>query len=79
MTPPNTSMNKSSMLQDIEKGRITEVDAINGSIGEIARQMKLEAPLNAALQKLVKSASADRNRQTLTPAHLAEMLGLSRA
>jgi 2-dehydropantoate 2-reductase len=49
-----TAENKSSMLQDIERGRPTEVDSINGAIVQQARALGLEAPVNAALWALVK-------------------------
>lgn len=48
-----TADNKSSMLQDIERGRRTEVDSISGAIVAQARGLGLEAPLNAALLALV--------------------------
>lgn len=48
-----TADNKSSMLQDIERGRRTEVDGICGAIVRQARALGLEAPLNAALLALV--------------------------
>lgn len=49
-----TASNKSSMLQDIERGRRTEVESICGAIVATARAHGLEAPLNAALLALVK-------------------------
>jgi 2-dehydropantoate 2-reductase len=53
-----TAPNKSSMLQDIERGRQTEVDAICGAIVGRARGLGLRAPLNAALLALVKGIEA---------------------
>lgn len=49
-----TAMNKSSMLQDIERGRPTEVDSICGAIVAQARALGMDAPVNAALLALVK-------------------------
>lgn len=49
-----TADNKSSMLQDIERGRRTEVESICGAIVATARGLGKEAPLNAALLALVK-------------------------
>jgi 2-dehydropantoate 2-reductase len=49
-----TAGNKSSMLQDIERGRRTEVDSICGALVQAARGAGLNAPLNAALLALVK-------------------------
>lgn len=52
-----TSGNTSSMLQDMLKGRITEIDSINGYIIRRARKHKVEVPVNEALFELVKSAT----------------------
>jgi 2-dehydropantoate 2-reductase len=49
-----TADNKSSMLQDIERGRRTEVEAICGAIVAQAREVGLRAPLNATLLALVQ-------------------------
>ncbi len=49
-----TSLNKSSMLQDIEKGKKTENDFITGYILEIARKLGIEMPVNEALYNLVR-------------------------
>jgi len=50
-----TAENKSSMLQDVERGRMTEVEFINGAISEVLRATGRPAPLNAALTTLVKA------------------------
>lgn len=52
-----TSANTSSMLQDVLKGRMTEIEAINGYIIRIALKNGIEVPLNEALYGLVKSAT----------------------
>jgi len=49
-----TAENKSSMLQDIERGKRTEIDTINGKIVEIGRMRGVETPINSALVALVK-------------------------
>jgi 2-dehydropantoate 2-reductase len=46
---------KSSMLQDVEKGRITEIDVINGAVIEAGQQFGIAAPYNDAMVKLIKS------------------------
>jgi len=46
---------KSSMLQDVEKGRITEIDVINGAIIEAGHRLGIATPYNEAMVKLVKS------------------------
>lgn len=49
-----TADNKSSMLQDIEKGAKTEIDAINGAIVALAKKYGLETPVNKTLAAAVK-------------------------
>ncbi|TYO99425.1 ketopantoate reductase [Geothermobacter ehrlichii] len=45
---------KPSMLQDIEAGRITEIDYINGKIREYGQRAGVPTPYNDALRSLVK-------------------------
>ncbi|TLN07960.1 2-dehydropantoate 2-reductase [bacterium] len=47
---------KPSMLQDIEKGRRTEIDFINGKIIDYAANAAIPAPLNKTMRALVKAA-----------------------
>lgn len=49
---------KPSMLVDIESGRITEAEFINGRIARYAEIAGLEAPYNIMMQALVKSLEA---------------------
>ena len=51
-----TRENKSSMLQDLERGRRTEIHEINGALVERARRVGVEAPRNELLARLVASA-----------------------
>jgi 2-dehydropantoate 2-reductase len=55
---PATAGHRSSMLQDIERGRPTEIDAINGKICEYGRQSGVPTPLNDALARLVRAKAA---------------------
>lgn len=50
-----TERNKSSMLQDVERGKRTEIDFINGAIVRKAEELGLDAPYNRALMLLIKS------------------------
>jgi 2-dehydropantoate 2-reductase len=50
-----TSMNTSSMLQDVLKGRGTEIDSINGYVVRLAKRHGISAPVNETLHALVKS------------------------
>ncbi len=45
---------KASMLQDVEAGRLTEVDFMNGAICEWGAKVGVPTPLNRALWALVK-------------------------
>ncbi|MEZ6189527.1 MAG: 2-dehydropantoate 2-reductase [Planctomycetota bacterium] len=49
-----TAENRSSSLQDVEAGRVTEVSAINGALVERARALGLPTPVNAVLAQLVR-------------------------
>jgi 2-dehydropantoate 2-reductase len=45
---------KPSMLQDVEAGRATEIDFLNGAIAEFGARHGVDTPLNRALTALVK-------------------------
>ncbi|MHA2327486.1 MAG: ketopantoate reductase family protein [Candidatus Hodarchaeales archaeon] len=49
-----TKDNKCSMLQDLERGRRTEIDYINGFIVRESQRLGLKAPVNAAIADLVR-------------------------
>jgi 2-dehydropantoate 2-reductase len=51
-----TGANRSSMLQDIENRRPTEIDSINGAIVRAAQKADVPAPWNSMLVKLIKAA-----------------------
>jgi len=44
-----TAANRSSMLQDIENGRKTEIDAITGAVIKEARRHNVPVPVNTVL------------------------------
>jgi len=46
---------KASMLQDVERGRRTEIDVINGAIVEAGRRLNLPTPYNDSMFWLVKA------------------------
>jgi 2-dehydropantoate 2-reductase len=50
-----TSLNHSSMLQDIEQSRRTEIDYINGSLVKMAKDLNLEIPTHQTVYHLVKA------------------------
>ncbi|MGN6755159.1 MAG: ketopantoate reductase family protein [Thermomicrobiales bacterium] len=49
-----TAANHASMLQDVDAGRPTEIDAINGALVKLGARHQVATPLNAALTALVK-------------------------
>jgi 2-dehydropantoate 2-reductase len=49
-----TGSNISSMLQDIRKKRLTEIDSINGAIVKAGRQLNIPVPVNEELVQQVK-------------------------
>lgn len=50
-----TARNRSSMLQDVERGKRTEIDAMNGALAEAGESCGLNMPVNRALWSLVRS------------------------
>ncbi len=52
----STAANRSSMLQDIEAGKTTEVDYITGTLLKAATSLKLELKMHQALYQAVKAA-----------------------
>jgi 2-dehydropantoate 2-reductase len=50
---PSTYHHRSSMLQDIERGRRTEVDAINGEVWRRGALHGIRTPTNETLTRLI--------------------------
>lgn len=44
---------KASMLQDLEKGKLTEVDAINGAVSEYGRKVGCPTPMNDRVVEII--------------------------
>lgn len=57
---PVTAAHYPSMLRDLERGRRTEIDALNGAIVSLANEKGLSAPVNQTIINLLKT----RERQT---------------
>ena len=51
---------KPSMLQDVEAGRATEIDFLNGAIVAFGERHGVDAPLNRALTALIKGVEEAR-------------------
>lgn len=56
-----TSENRNSMLQDVLKGKITEIDYINGRIVKYAQKLGVEVPINETLTFLIKGLEQSLN------------------
>jgi len=50
-----TATNRSSMGQDVDACRVTEIDAINGYIVRKAKELGIDVPVNQALVHLIKT------------------------
>jgi 2-dehydropantoate 2-reductase len=53
-----TAVNRGSMLQDLDLGRRTEVEAIVGPIIKAAARHRIPVPLNQALYAIVRAREA---------------------
>lgn len=63
-----------SMLADLEVGRPTEVDQLNGAIVRLGLEYDMPTPANAELIRLVQAYEAARMMSFLTPKQLADRL-----
>lgn len=52
---PPTRNHRPSMLQDMERGRLTEVDSLNGLIVSYGEQLKIETPVNRLVTSMIKA------------------------
>jgi 2-dehydropantoate 2-reductase len=59
--------NKASMLQHVEAGKRTEIEALNGAIVREGRRLGLPTPFNEALTLLVKALEESRRRALHEP------------
>ena len=66
---------RSSMWQDLSRGRVTEVDDLNGEIVRVAQEHGIAAPLNERIVELVRDAErAGTGSPGLSAAALGEAL-----
>jgi len=59
---PPTVGHRASMLQDILRGRKTEIDALNGAICQYARELGIQTPYNDLLTALIKFKEKPENQ-----------------
>ncbi len=52
---PPTAAHKSSMLQDIERGKRTEIDYLNGAVVCHGEALGIETPVNKTITDIIKS------------------------
>jgi 2-dehydropantoate 2-reductase len=50
-----------SLLQDLRRGKLTEVDSINGQFVALAQQIGCEAPINQAIVSLTREIEGSQN------------------
>ncbi|RMF91519.1 MAG: 2-dehydropantoate 2-reductase [Methanobacteriota archaeon] len=73
---PPTASHISSMLQDIERGRQTEIDYLNGAIVRLGGEKGVETPVNNLITRYIKGLGAS---DSPTPAEMVKgLLDLSR-
>jgi 2-dehydropantoate 2-reductase len=59
---------RSSMWEDLQRGRVTEIDYLQGVVTQIAERHGLKAPLSARIVALIKRAEAEgKGSPGLTP------------
>lgn len=52
---PATARHRSSMLQDLERGRPTEIDAINGYVATRGAALGVPTPVNTTLTRMIRA------------------------
>jgi 2-dehydropantoate 2-reductase len=67
---------RSSMWDDLEAKRPTEIDYLQGEVVDLARRLGKHAPVNEALVRLVREAEAG-GRRDFTGDELARAVGLT--
>lgn len=59
---------RSSMLDDLERGRVTEIDYLNGEVVALGERTRVPTPVNRAIVSLVKAAeTANAGSPKLSP------------
>ena len=66
---------KPSMLQDLEQGRVTEVDVVNGGVAGRGRAHAIETPFNDRVVELVHAM--ERGERSPAPGELTELVAVA--
>jgi 2-dehydropantoate 2-reductase len=61
---PSTYDHRSSMLQDLERGRRTEIDAITGEVWQRGQRHGIVTPINEMLTRLIHLTEETKSRKT---------------
>lgn len=59
---PPTSSHRSSMLQDIERGKRTEIDYLNGAIASLGKTVGIKTPVNETITGIIKALKGGGER-----------------
>jgi 2-dehydropantoate 2-reductase len=62
---------RSSTWQDLENGRKTEIDYLNGEILRLAERWQMDVPLNKRIVDLIRKVETERILPEMTPADIA--------
>ena len=54
----SASRNIASMRQDLQRGKLTEIDFMNGAVVARGRQLGIDCPVNAALASIIRTMEA---------------------
>lgn len=55
---PTTASHHASMLQDIQRGRKTEIDALNGAVVKLGEKYGVDTPVNRIITSVLKAKEA---------------------
>lgn len=61
---PPTAKHISSMLQDMERGKKTEVDYMNGAVVSLGRKLGIATPVNETITEIVKALERVKSKRT---------------
>jgi 2-dehydropantoate 2-reductase len=64
---PKAAAHRSSMLQDVEAGRRTEIDYLNGAVVRVGQGRAIKTPSNDALVSLVKARENGTSSTSMSP------------
>jgi 2-dehydropantoate 2-reductase len=60
---PPTAEHRSSMLQDIERGKQTEIDYLNGAVVSLGKKLGIKTPVNETITNYIYLLTKDTSMQ----------------